>query len=154
MNSLTKGANAFLTNSGIVRVNIGWKSRRVNLEVVCLAVTANGRVLTDEWFLFYNQPRSPGTAIHFSQQPGSGQAEFVVNLDRLPADVQKCVFAVALDEGSFQEVTDVTLTASPQMGEGLTFKIAGASDQQALIFAEIYRRNSTWKMRAIGPVSI
>lgn len=150
MNNLTKGANAFLTNSGIIRVNIHWKSRRANLEVVCFSVMANGRVSTDEWFLFYNQPRSPGSAIHFSRQPGSSEAEFVINLDKLPADIQKCVFAAVLDQGSFQEVTDATITASPQAGEGLTFKIAGASDQQAMIFAEIYRRNSTWKMRAIG----
>ena len=150
MNSLTKGANAFLTHSGIIRVNISWNSRQANPEVVCFAVMANGRVLTDEWFLFYNQPRSPGSVIHFSQQPNSSQVEFVINLDKLPADIQKCVFAAALDQDSFQEITDAVITASPQAGEGLTFKIVGASDQQALIFAEIYRRNSTWKMRAIG----
>lgn len=150
MNTLTKGANALLTKSGTVNVNLSWKSRQVNLEVVCFAVTASGRVPADEWFLFYNQPRSPGNAINFSRQPGSSQVEFAVNLDQLPADIQKCVFAAALDEGSFQNVIDATITATSRTGEALTFKITDASNEQALIFAEVYRHSSGWKMRAIG----
>lgn len=150
MNTLTKGANALLTKSGTINVNLSWKSRQANLEVVCFAVTASGRVPADEWFLFYNQSRSPGNAIHFSRQPGSSQVEFVVNLDQLPADIQKCVFAAALDEGSFRNVTDAAITASPRTGDALTFKITDVSNEQALIFAEVYRHSSGWKMRAIG----
>ncbi len=150
MNNLTKGANAFLANCGIIHVNVSWNAQKANPEVACFAVMANGRVLTDKWFLFYNQPHSPESAIHFLRQPDSNQAKFVINLDKLPADIQKCVFTASLDKGGFREVADAVITASPTVGEGLTFKIDGASDQQTLIFAEIYRRNSTWKMRAIG----
>lgn len=150
MNTLTRGANTLLTRSGTVDVHLRWKSQQVDLEVVCFAVAASGKVLTDEWFLFYNQSNSPGNAIRFSRQPGASQVQFVVNLDQLPSDIQRCVFAAAVDNGGFRNVSDAGITAIPQTGEALTFSITDVSNEQALIFAEIYRHNSGWKMRAIG----
>ena len=149
MKQLTKGANAILTRSGTVQVNLSWKSPIIDLDVSCFAITAHGKVPSDEWFVFYNQPDSPNRAIHFSQTDAN-QTQFVVHLDQLPADIQKCVFAATLSQSSFREVTEATITAVPPTGEALTFKISDSADEQALIFAEIYRYGSDWKMRAIG----
>jgi len=150
MKTLSKGANAVLTRSGgTVRVNLSWKTPRIELDASCFAVTANGKAPGDEWFLFYNQPNSPNGTIHFSE-PDANQAEFIVHLDQLPANIQKCIFAATLNQSSFSEVKDATITATPPTGEALRFTVNDATDEQALIFAEIYRHGSAWKMRAIG----
>jgi tellurite resistance protein TerA len=149
MKALTKGANAVLTRSGAIRVNLSWKAPRIELDASCFAIDANGKTPNDAWFLFYNQPTSPGGAIRFSQ-PDASQVEFTIQLDQLPADIQKCVFAATLNQSNFSEVTNATITATPQNGETLQFKLSGATEEQALIFAEIYRHGPDWKMRAIG----
>lgn len=149
MKTLTKGANAVLTRSGAVRVNLSWKAPRIELDASCFAIDANGKTPNDAWFLFYNQPNSPDGAIQFSQ-PDTSQVEFTIQLDQLPTDIQKCVFTATLNQSNFSEVTDVAITATPQNGETLQFKLNEATDEQALIFAEIYRHGPDWKMRAIG----
>jgi stress response protein SCP2 len=149
MKTLTKGANAPLTTSGTVRVTLQWPPRGANLDAVCFAVGAEGRVLADAWFLFYNQPRGPDDAIQLTQ-PAAGQAEFTIHLERLPTAVQKCVFAATLDHGSFRDLAGATLTAVPTTGDALRFTLTEAAAEQALIFAELYRHRSEWKVRAIG----
>lgn len=149
MKTLTKGANATLTASGAVRVVLQWPATGVSLDPVCFAVGADGRVPDDAWFLFYNQTRGPGDAIQLTH-PAAGQAEFLIHLERLPATIQKCVFAATLDRGSFRDLAGATLTATPIRGDALRFTLAEAADEQALIFAELYRHRSEWKVRAIG----
>ncbi|MCB1920665.1 MAG: TerD family protein [Candidatus Competibacteraceae bacterium] len=149
MKTLTKGANAVLTRSGAVRINLSWKAPRIELDASCFAIDSNGKTPNDAWFLFYNQPTSPGGAIQFFRLDAR-QAEFTIQLDQLPADIQKCVFAATLNQSSFSDVTNATITATPQNGEMLQFNISGATEEQALIFAEIYRHGLDWKMRAIG----
>jgi tellurite resistance protein TerA len=149
MKTLTKGANATLTASGTVRVVLQWPARGVDLDPACFAVGADGRAPADAWFLFYNQSRGPGDAIQLTH-PAAGQAEFLIHLERLPATIQKCVFAATLDRGSFRDLAGATLTATPIRGDALRFTLAEAADEQALIFAELYRHRSEWKVRAIG----
>jgi stress response protein SCP2 len=149
MKTLTKGANASLTASGAVRVTLQWPPQGASLDPVCFAVGADGRVPSDAWFLFYNQPRGPDDAIQLTH-PSADQAEFLIRLERLPETVQKCVFAATLDSGSFQNFTGAMLTATPTTGDALRFTLTEAADEQALIFAELYRHRSAWKVRAIG----
>lgn len=149
MNILPKGANAPLTNAGSVRVELCWQASRGNLDVVCFAVGDDGHVPSDDWFLFYNQLQAPDGVIRCAP-PAAGLADCLIQLDRLPASIRKCVFAAALETGSFRNLTGATLTARPETGDGVGFTLTDAGDEQALIFAEIYRHGVGWKFRAIG----
>ncbi len=149
MKILPKGANAPLTNAGGVRVELNWQASRGSLDVVCFAVGDDGHVPGDDWFLFYNQIQAPDGVIRLSA-PAAGQSHCLIQLDRLPLRIQRCVFAAALETGSFRHLTGATLTATPETGEGVGFTLADAGDEQALIFAEIYRHGAGWKFRANG----
>ena len=149
MKILPKGANAPLTNAGSVRVELSWQAGRGSLDVVCFAVGDDGYVPGDDWFLFYNQLQAPDGVIRFAA-PTAGQSHCLIQLDRLPTRIQKCVFAAALETGSFRHLTGAALTATPATGDGVGFTLADAGDEQALIFAEIYRHGAGWKFRAIG----
>lgn len=149
MKTLPKGANAPLAPSGSLRVDLRWDQARGNLDVVCFGVGADGRVPADEWFLFYNQPQAPGGVMRITASE-AGHTGFLVQLERIPAHIQKCLFAATLETGLFRDMAGATLTAIPPSGERIAYTLNDATDEQALIFAELYRHAGTWKLRAIG----
>lgn len=63
MKELIKGANAPLAASGLVQIRLLWRAAPGELDLACFALTAHERVPGDDWFVFYNQPASPGDAI-------------------------------------------------------------------------------------------
>ena len=149
MKTLPKGANAPLSSAGTVRVELCWPPNRDTLDVVCFAVGADGRIPSDDWFVFYNQLQAPGGVVALST-PVAGRAEIRVQPERLPAAVDRLVIAAALSHGAFRDLIGARLTATPATGEPLAFELTEAGDEQALIFAELYRHGAGWKLRAVG----
>ena len=150
MKTLPKGANAPLAGgAGLARVELRWEPARGALDAVCLGVTEEGRVPDDDWIVFYNQLQAPGGVIRLTAT-GAGRADFQVRLESLPARIQRCVFAAVLEQGQFRDLTGSRLNVSVEPGEPLEFTLSEATDEQALIFAEIYRHGTGWKVRAIG----
>lgn len=149
MKTLSKGANAPLSSTGTVRVELRWPPGRGTLDAVCFAVGDDGRIPSDAWFVFYNQLLAPGGVVVLST-PETGRAEIRVQLERLPASLDRLVIAAALTQGSFRDLIGARLTATPATGEPLAFELTEAGDEQALIFAELYRHGAGWKLRAVG----
>lgn len=149
MRKLSKGANAPVASTGQVHIELRWNPQRGALDAACFAVDADGRVLDDSWFIFYNQTRAPSGAIALTTN-AAGAADFRVQLDALAPSIERCVFAATLEQGCFRDLSGAQLTARPDSGEPLLFQLDGAGDEQALIFAELYRHRSGWKLRAIA----
>ncbi|MCK7576147.1 MAG: TerD family protein [Chromatiales bacterium] len=149
MKTLPKGANAPLSSAGRVRVELRWPPGRDTLDTVCFAVGADGRIPSDDWFVFYNQLQAPGGVVVLST-PAAGRAEIWVQPERLPASVDRLVIAAALSHGSFRDLIGARLTVTPASGEPIAFELTEAEDEQALIFAELYRHGAGWKLRAVG----
>lgn len=149
MKELTTGGNAPLATSGKVRIALGWKSTPCELDAVCFAVTSSGKVPADEWFIFFNQPRSPNGSIEFNG--AEKKAEFVIDLDTLPRHIERCIFAGVLDgEGRFEQVRGATAGAVAAGSEQLLYRVDESFPGKALIFVELYRHSSGWKLRAVG----
>ncbi|QIK37076.1 stress protein [Caldichromatium japonicum] len=149
MPKLPKGANAPLTSSGSTRLEVYWDQTKGSAEVLCLAVDERGRVPSDDWFIFYNQPQSPEGLIRL-QFNDPGRVEFRLQLDVLPTSIHRCVCAAALEQGRFRDLVGLRLIATPTFGEPLVFELTEAEDEQALILAECYRHGPGWKLRAVG----
>jgi tellurite resistance protein TerA len=153
MKLLQKGANAPLTRAtsgpGRTRVELRWDPARGALNALCFAVDAAGQVPGDEWLVFVRNPQAPGGVIHLLSS-AEGRAAYSVMLDELPATIQRCVFAATLEQGAFRELRGATLGVKADSGDPLAFRLEEAADEQALIFAELYRHSSAWKLRAIG----
>lgn len=149
MESLPKGANALLSSAGTVCVELSWPRGRGALDTVCFAVGDNGRIPSDDWFIFYNQLTAPNGVVVLSP-PADGHAEIRLQLDRLPPALQRVIIAAAVTEGSFRDRLGVRLTITPARGQSLAIELNETEDEQALIFAECYRHGSGWKVRAVG----
>ncbi|MBK1648345.1 TerD family protein [Rhabdochromatium marinum] len=147
---LRKGANAVLTDTGQVQVQLLWNQAQIALDAVCFALGAQGQVPDDRWFLFYNQPQSSDGAIRLDLTK-PGQAELTFELDRLPAQIERCVIAATVDSGNLRHAPDTRLIATATATrKQLVFELTEAGDEQALMFAELYRHRHQWKLRAVG----
>ena len=170
--SLTKGGNVSLTKEapGLtnVIVGLGWDVRSTtgadfDLDASAIIVGADGKVLSDKHFIFFNNLVSPdGTVEHTGDNltgEGEGDDEQVkVNLAGMAADVDKLVFTVSIYDAdarsqSFGQVRNafIRVVNAADNKEIARYDLSeDASTETAMIFGELYRNGAEWKFRAVG----
>ncbi|MEK3951157.1 VWA domain-containing protein [Paenibacillus sp. FSL H7-0703] len=148
--ALSTGANAPFGKEDTVRVTITWKHAPAELDVSCFMVGADGKVSSDDYFVFYNQPADPHGHVRL-QRPNDRTTEFTVALQELErTGVEKCVFAATLDgPGTFADVVGCSVTAQGKQSH-ITYSITEATSETSLVLAEVYRHTSGFKLRAVG----
>lgn len=172
--TLQKGGNVSLakeSGGAVLRrlaVGLGWDVRSTtgadyDLDASALLAGADGKVLSDGHFVFYNNLASPdGTVRHTGDNltgEGEGDDEVVeVDLEQLPAEVQRIVFCVSIHEAdarrqSFGQVVNafIRVVNAEDARELARYDLSeDASLETAMVFGELYRRNGEWKFRAVG----
>ena len=170
--SLSKGGNVSLTkeapNLTAVVVGLGWDARTTtgsdfDLDASALLTNDQGKVLSDQHFVFFNNLRSPdGSVEHTGDNltgEGEGDDEVInVNLVGVPADVAKIVFPVSIYEAeprqqSFGQVRNAyirVLNAADNRELARYDLTEDASTETAMVFGELYRNGAEWKFRATG----
>ncbi|WP_172195305.1 VWA domain-containing protein [Saccharibacillus qingshengii] len=147
---LTTGANAPIGQTDELRVRIEWDAAPADLDVSCFMVGENGRVPSDDYFIFYNQDTSPAGHVRY-ERTGSSKVAFVIRTNELdPGLIAKCVFSATLDgTGTFADVTGCRIVAETGSGE-ILYEITEATQERSLVFMELYRHASGLKLRAVG----
>jgi tellurium resistance protein TerD len=152
-----------------VTVGLGWDVRTTtgtefDLDASALLIGANGKVRSDGDFVYYGQKQSAdGSVSHGGDNltgAGDGDDEAIkVDLNAIPADVDKVVFAVSVYEAdtrsqNFGQVRNAHIRA---VNEGDGAELArydlseDASTETAMVFGELYRNGpEEWKFRAVG----
>lgn len=144
---LAKGQNGPLhVNDVQVSVQLG-----VAADLSALLVTDSGKVRSDADFVFFNQPSGPGVRL----QPGpTGQpATLSVSLSAIPADIAQIRAVITLDDANttFGQSAAPTAQVSDSSGNLLyEYRIDGLDAESIVIALEIYRRQESWKVRAVG----
>lgn len=147
MTAMTPGSNIPLS-APRVTVDV---AAPVRLDVSGLLLTADGKVRSDDDFVFYNQPSGPGVT-HRSAAGGAPDA-ITVDTSAVPDGIEKIVVTASLDTpGTTFAGTEPTATVrNPDDGSVLaTFTPPRLSSETALVVAEVYRRAGAWKVRAVG----
>jgi tellurium resistance protein TerD len=170
--TLAKGGNVSLSKAAPdltkVQIGLGWQARSTTGAAFDLDASAllcsGGRVLGDEYFVFYNNLTSPeGSVEHTGDElvggTGSDDDETVlVDLTGVPAQVDKIVFPVSIYDAesrhqTFGQVTGAYIRVLNQEdGQELArYDLSeDASSETAMIFGELYRHGTEWKFRAVG----
>jgi tellurium resistance protein TerD len=170
--SLTKGGNVSLTKEapGLtnVVVGLGWDVRSTtgtdfDLDASGIVVGADGKVLSDKHFIFFNNLVSPdGTVEHTGDNltgEGEGDDEQVkINLAGMAAEADKIVFAVSIYDAdsrsqSFGQVRNafIRVVNAADQKEIARYDLSeDASTETAMVFGEVYRNGADWKFRAVG----
>jgi tellurium resistance protein TerD len=170
--SLTKGGNVSLTKEapGLtnVIVGLGWDVRTTtgtdfDLDSSAIVIGADGKVVSDKHFIFFNNLTSPdGTIEHTGDNltgEGAGDDEQIkVNLAGMAPEIDKIVFPVSIYDAdsrsqSFGQVRNAFIRVMNEAGgsEIARYDLSeDASTETAMVFGELYRHGSEWKFRAVG----
>ncbi|WP_329353623.1 TerD family protein [Streptomyces sp. NBC_01261] len=123
----------------------------VRLDVSGLLLTGDGKVRSDDDFIFYNQPTGPGV----TYRSGGGTAPDAITVDTgaVPPGIEKIVVTASPDAAgqSFQGVEPTATIRNADDNSVLgTFTPPQLGAETALVVVEIYLRNGVWKARAVG----
>lgn len=162
--SLQTGANMSITKTNPLLddlvVGFGWDIISGNgpeTELVPSAIITgeDGAALSDDYFVFFNQLATPDDAVRYVE--GDDKEQIEVTLSLIPDAVKKIVFVVYVDPdirkpGNYGSVRNSYIHVTDrENNEIVRFDLPRQDlDITAMIYAELYRHNQEWKVRAIG----
>lgn len=170
--TLSKGQNVSLSKTDPllkhILIGLGWDARSsdgqdFDLDASVFMTADNSKVPSDDYFVFYNQLKSPcGSVQHTGDNltgDGDGDDESViVELEKVPANIKSLFVTVTIHDAetrrqNFGQVSNafVRLVNHETGQEVLRFDLSeDYSTETAMVFGEVYRHNGDWKFRAIG----
>ncbi|WP_314172848.1 TerD family protein [Streptomyces winkii] len=130
---------------------------RVSVERPVIA----GATLNDEggtmreagWIVHPAQPQLPGLEV---SRQAAAEHRLAVDLDALPDDVHRVNVLLALPVGTggparFGELAPPFVAVTELGGEGIaSCTLVGLEAESAVLAVELYRRQGSWKVRAVG----
>jgi tellurium resistance protein TerD len=173
--SLTKGQRISLekVSPGLIEVfvGLGWDVKVVDtgfdfdLDSSVFLLGSNEKLISDQHFIFYNNLTSPDAAKSVQHTgdnltgAGDGDDEVIkIQLQKVPADVQKIVIAVTIHEAAerhqnFGQVQNAFIRVVNAQNEQEVIRydlVEDYSIETALIMAELYRKDGEWRLNAVG----
>lgn len=155
MNLLAKGQRLNLRTlvpAGVFRVGLDVQGLLV--DFVSFGLNTAGKLSDERYMTFFNQPQTPCGGVEvwtvFNENAG-----FSVNLDRLPAFIDRIVItANASGAGTMSELTAGHLKIIESQGERelACFPFTGSDflAEQVLMLGEFYRKDGGWRFTAVG----
>ena len=170
--TLSKGGRLSLSKEAPdlkkVHVGLGWDPRATDgadfdLDASAFLLGADGKVRSDTDFIFYNQLRSAdGSVEHTGDNlTGAGEGDdevLLVDLTKVPAEVQKIAFTVTIHEAdarrqNFGQVQNafIRLVNADTQQEVVRYDLSeDYSTETAMVFGELYKHGAEWKFGAVG----
>ncbi|MEV2249429.1 TerD family protein [Streptomyces sp. NPDC050147] len=161
--AMLKGSNVPLEATA-VRAVLRWTPGQgvPDVDASALLLGADGRVRSDEDFVFYNQPRHPSGKVwrlgkkRVSQGLSEGLTDTIqTDMAGLDPAVSRVLLVASADNVAFENVRALRILlydAGASEAEPLAyFDITPQTGAEtALICGELYRRGDVWKFRALG----
>lgn len=166
---LRKGQKTSLTqmspNLDNIEVGLGWdiKNQACDLDASAFMLGDNGKVVGDDWFVFYGQERSPdGSIVHRGDSrdgAGYGDDELIsIRLSQMNPNVKKVVFVVTINEAldlglNFSMVANayVRIIDKSTNRELCRFNLTDYyANVTSMVVGEIYRHNGEFKLNPVG----
>jgi tellurium resistance protein TerD len=165
--NLQKGQRENL-NAQKFTIGLGWDTNAsstgaaFDLDASVFMLGANGKIVSDEYFVFYNNTKSPdGSVTHTGDNltgAGDGDDEsIIVDLSKLNSSVQEICVVVTIHEAqsrrqNFGQVRNSFIRVYDQGNTELVkYELdEDFSVETAVEFGRIYNKNGQWKFEAIG----
>ncbi|MGW4364754.1 TerD family protein [Nocardia takedensis] len=145
--TLAKGQNGPLASDDVV-ISV---QLTAPADLSALLVTERGKVRSDADFVFFNQPSGPG--VRLQPAPAGQAASLAVSLSAVPQDIDQIRAVITLDDASsnFGQFPAPTAIVADGAGNQLyAYQIEGLQTESIVIALELYRRQGSWKVRAVG----
>jgi tellurium resistance protein TerD len=166
--NLEKGGRASLSLPKFV-IGLGWDANSsstggdFDLDASVFILGENGKCLSDEYFVFYNNLKSPDGAVEHTGDnltgEGDGDDETVaVDLSKINSGAAEIRIVVTIHKAeerhqNFGQVRNSFIRIyTPDNGEEiLKYELEeDFSVETAVEFGRIYKRNGEWKFEAVG----
>ncbi|MGY6018639.1 TerD family protein [Streptomyces spinosirectus] len=157
--AMLKGSNVPL-DATTVRAVLRWTPGQgvPDVDASALLLGPDGRVRSDEDFVFYNQPRHPSGKARWlgKKRVTDGLTDTIqTDLAGVESDVSRILLVASADDVTFDRVQGLRILLYDAAGSEdealLHFDIKPQTGQEtALICGELYRREGVWKFRALG----
>lgn len=173
--NLQKGQRVSLDSSmKHALVGLGWDTNRYDggqdfdLDASAFLLGANGKLLRDEDFIFYNNLESRNKAVVHTGDNLTGDGEgddevILIDFSKMPSDVEKIAICATIHDAetrhqNFGQVSNAYIRIAKladefdTVGEPvLKFDLEEEfSIETALVVAEIYKKNGEWKFNAVA----
>ncbi|MFJ1585162.1 restriction endonuclease [Streptomyces sp. NPDC088197] len=135
-----------------------WWAGGVRLDV-CALVCRGGRVLDDDHFVFFNNPRTPDGSVRMMPALGGDKAAIWVSFDRLPARADRVVLVAAVDpdadpDADLTGFTDARIRLTdPSGAEADRLEVSDGRPGETALVLGSFRRSGTgadWRFVAGG----
>ena len=152
-----------------IKVGLGWDANatdtggQFDLDASLFLVGSDGKVVSDNHFIFYNNTTSPCGGVEHKGDNKTGQGDgddemIEIDLDRVDASVQSIIFTVTIDEAdsrnqNFGQVNNsIIRILNKTTGREITrYELdEDYSTETAINFGELYRKNGNWNFKAVG----
>ncbi|MCG8476754.1 MAG: TerD family protein [Cytophagales bacterium] len=165
--NLKKGQRANVESSSF-KVGLGWDVNastgpEADLDVTAFLLDETGKLVSDEFLVFYNQLKSADGAVIHSGDNRSGEGDgddetLSVNIGKLDPRVQQIVFVVTIHEGdankqNFGQVRNsyIRIVDEKSNEEIMIYELdEDYSVETSIEFGRLYKRAGDWKFEAMG----
>ncbi|MER6343855.1 TerD family protein [Streptomyces sp. NPDC001595] len=157
--AMLKGSNVPL-EATTVRAVLRWTPGQgvPDVDASALLLGPDGRVRSDEDFVFYNQPRHPSGKVWRlgKKRVAEGLTDTIqTDLAGVESSVGQILLVASADGVTFDRVRDLRIllydAATPDAEPLAYFDVKPETGEEtALICGELYRRGEGWKFRALG----
>ncbi|MEU4462330.1 TerD family protein [Streptomyces sp. NPDC024017] len=157
--AMLKGSNVPL-EATTVRAVLRWTPGQgvPDVDASALLLGPDGRVRSDEDFVFYNQPRHPAGKVWRlgKKRVAEGLTDTIqTELTGVEAEVSRILLVASADGTTFDRVQELRILLYDAAGTGAEalayFDVKPETGEEtALICGELYRRGEGWKFRALG----
>lgn len=122
-------------------------------DVAVFALNAQGKLLADDYMIFYNQPASPCGAVQLSKNDPT-LTQFCLDLNRLPNTIAKLVLTLTIDgNDTMHRLGNSSVNMVNQHNQSVaSFALNGTmfNDERAIMGLEIYQKDGIWRTSAVG----
>lgn len=166
--NLTKGqrVDVGLQKAG---VGLGWNpntqasSSEFDLDASAFMLGENGKLLSSDHFVFYNNPKSPDGSVQSTGDNRTGEGDgddetLLVNLATVSPSVAEIIFTVTIHDAearkqNFGQVREafIRIYDAGNQQEMCKYELdEDFSTESAVEFGRLYRKSGAWKFEAIG----
>ncbi|WP_296405743.1 VWA domain-containing protein [Psychrobacter sp.] len=128
----------------------------IEIGISCFALDPSGKLISDDYMVFYNQPKSPCGHIklnHYQSEHSADkviQAEFEVHLSTLNTQIDSLYFVLSADKPLNQvQSLDIDIYQQTQKAQAV-YQATDFANNQACMLIRLYRKSGVWRLANVG----
>ena len=143
-----------------IRFGFGWHTNdsRCDVDASAFLLGENGRVLSDEGFVFYGQQTSSDGSVRFQPNGADDRETITVDTARIDPRIRKIVFVLTIDEALTQKLhfgmlqnVYLRILDDRDGREILSYPLEDAFENvTSMTLGELYLHQGQWKFNPVG----